>query len=298
MSFQQDLFDYVMAGHSILSIRTPEKDRALEDIVQVAKRLDRKVFVWSIATGWRNEQMNPVFRDATPNPQIAIQQINEMEDGSLLILKDFGPYVRHDTYMEDDVVVAWVDELRPLLPNENVQKTIVFLGAEFQVPLALRQNITEIVYDFPNETQIEEQVRFVCSGVETEEGQPYKAPEDMIKPIVRACKGMTQGQIQDRVSLAMRKCKGLNEEAVRVILHEKANVIRSSGLLNYREPPPGGLSTVGGLEGVKRRVQRAKRRFSDKAKDYGLRAPKGYLLVGVPGCGKTLISMAIPGIHA
>jgi hypothetical protein len=55
--------------------------------------------------------------------------------------------------------------------------------------------------------------------------------------LVTACRGMTQQQVEDRVALALRKFKKLNGEAARLILNEKAEVIRRTGLLDYRDPP-------------------------------------------------------------
>jgi hypothetical protein len=73
--------------------------------------------------------------------------------------------------------------------------------------------------------------------------------------LVTACRGMTQQQVEDRVALALRKFKKLNGEAARLILNEKAEVIRRTGLLDYRDPPAGGLDLIGGWENVKRHVQ-------------------------------------------
>jgi SpoVK/Ycf46/Vps4 family AAA+-type ATPase len=111
--------------------------------------------------------------------------------------------------------------------------------------------------------------------------------------IIRACQGMSQQQIMDRVSLVLRKHKNFTKDAVRTLFHEKGAVIRSSGLLQFIEPPKGGLDIVGGYEAVKEHVELDKPCFSDKAKEFGIDPPLGFLMVGISGCGKTLLATAV-----
>jgi hypothetical protein len=111
--------------------------------------------------------------------------------------------------------------------------------------------------------------------------------------LVTACRGMTQQQVEDRVALALRKFKKLNGEAARLILNEKAEVIRRTGLLDYRDPPAGGLDLIGGWENVKRHVQLDKPCFGPDAREFGIEFPRGLLLVGISGGGKTQMSLCI-----
>jgi SpoVK/Ycf46/Vps4 family AAA+-type ATPase len=104
---------------------------------------------------------------------------------------------------------------------------------------------------------------------------------------------MTQQQVEDRVALALRKFKKLNGEAARLILGEKAEVIRRTGLLDYRDPPAGGLDLIGGWENVKRHVELDKPCFGPDARDFGIEFPRGLLLVGISGGGKTQMSLCI-----
>jgi ATP-dependent 26S proteasome regulatory subunit len=300
--FQSVLCDYVQSGHALLNILTPEKDRARREIIEAAKDLNRSVFDWSVVSGWRDQNGKRQFTQASPDPRfpsedcdpfMAVNKIADLPANSLLIMRDFGTYLSKDTFPTFDQVIALIDEIREGLSSAAQCKTIIFLGPELSVPIILRHAITDIVYDLPAEGDIETLVRYVCEGIETPEGTGYTPDETQIPSVVRACKGMTQLQVIDRVALAMRRCKNLDQVAVRDILHEKAGVIKASGLLTYREPPPGGLSSVGGLEGIKAHVDLDKPCFGKKAEKFGLNPPKGVLLVGIPGCGKTLCSIAI-----
>lgn len=300
--FQESLIDYIQSGHALLSVLTPEKDRARQEIIQVANSLERAFFDWSVVSGWKDRNghvqftsmgMDPGAQNATCDPFIALTKVRELPPNSILVMRDFGFYMNQTTFPTFDQIIAALDELRPSLSTASESKTILFVGPEFQAPTILRHAITDVVFDMPGDGDIESLVRYVCEGTETADGKAYKPDEKQLPGIVQACKGMTQLQVIDRVALALRRCKKLDVSAVHDILREKASVIRASGLLTYRDPPPGGLTAVGGLEGVKRHVDLDRPCFSKEAAAFGLAPPKGILLVGIPGCGKTLCSLSI-----
>ena len=293
-SFKQDFTDYVLSGHAMLSIVTHEKDRAIQQMSDVANEIKREIFTWSIATGWLDAQGKPL-QESKPEgflPEDAIQSLGELDIGEgILVLKDFGYYLQHDTYNKFDIVISWLDTIKQLLSSEG--QTIVFLGPVFNIPQVLSQDITTVDFDLPDRDQIESQVRFVCEDVQTENGKKFTPNQSKINDIVDTCKGMTQNQIADRTALALRKHKNFNAEAVKTILGEKASIIKSTGLLTYIEPPDGGLDNIGGYDTLKNHVRLDMPCFSDKAQKFGIDYPKGIMLVGIPGCGKTLLAIAI-----
>ncbi len=218
-------------------------------------------------------------------------RIKSLSENSIFILKDFGYYLQYETYNKFDVVVSWLDNMKQVL--SNVGQTIVFVGPVFNAPNILSQDITAIEFNLPDKEQIEKQIKFVCENVQTENGDKFEPNQSKMNDIIDACKGMTQQQTFDRVALALRKHKDFNCKAVKTILNEKASVIKASGLLTYIEPPEGGLAMVGGYEALKDHVRLDIPCFSEEAQEFGIDFPKGIMLVGIPGCGKTLLSLAI-----
>jgi hypothetical protein len=89
----------------------------------------------------------------------------------------------------------------------------------------------------------------------------------------------------------LEELKTLNAEAAKLILHEKAEVLRRSGLLKYVEPPAGGLELIGGNENVKQHIARDRKCFTEEALSFGIDPPRGLMLTGISGCGKTQISL-------
>jgi ATP-dependent 26S proteasome regulatory subunit len=286
---RQSITDYILSGHAYLQVRTTEKTRFLIELKEVAAGLPtdgRPVFVWSQATGWRDLEGNPPNTPSgaqfgQPDPQKAPQEILELPEEALFVLKDFGHYLQAKTFSYFDVVIAWLGEIRDVLASTG--RTVLFLGPDFEVPPALANDITALDFPLPDDPAIEQSVRFVLDG--------HPLDEATLPSIVSACRGMTQQQVEDRTALALRKYKTLNADAARLILHEKAEILRRSGLLRYLEPPDGGLDLIGGCDHVKRHIQRDKACLSPEARAFGIDPPRGLLLTGIPGCGKTQISL-------
>jgi len=290
--FNSAISDYICSGHALLRVDTFEKDRAIAAIEEVAQSTDRTIYIWTISKGWVDKKGVAVC-DLKPEAPVEkhLEAIMKFPNEVILILNDFGGYLKHETYPTYDVVISWLDQLRKVVSSVN--QTIIFVGPDFDTPKPLLHDITRIEFDLPDEDHIKDRIEFVCSGVEKADGTDFEVDEDIIPQIVDACRGMTSQQTTDRVALALRKHKDLNEDAIQTIVDEKAGIIRASELLTYIEPPEGGLDNVGGYDALKEHILLDKPCFTQDARDYGIEFPRGILLVGIPGCGKTLLSVAI-----
>ncbi len=281
-----NLTDYILSGHAFLHCPTTEKTRFQSELTTIAESLPddgRQVFTWSHATGWLDSEGNAPsgVQIGQPDPQKVPQEILELPEAAIFVLKDFGYYVQAKDYSYADIVTAWLCEIRDVLASSG--RTVIFLGPDFEVPAALANDVTTVEFPLPNDEAIEKSVRFVMDG--------HDFDEAILPSIVSACRGMTEQQVEDRTALALRKFKTLNADAAKLILHEKADLLRRSGLLKYLEPPPGCMSLIGGCEAVKDHIRRDKTCFGEDAQAFGIDSPKGIMLVGISGCGKTAISL-------
>lgn len=291
-NFATDIADYICSGHALLHVDTFEKDRAITEIVEVATTIDRKVYIWSVARGWTDDKGTQVCEVKNTAPvENHLQAVLEFDEGIICILRDFGSYLKHATYPDYDIVISLLDELRKIVAS--VRQTIIFVGPDFHIPKQLLHDITQIDFNLPDNEQINERIEFVCSDVTKADGTKFELNKKVIPQIIDACRGMTSQQTVDRVALALRKHKDLNPDAIHTIVREKAGVIRASGLLTYIEPPSGGLANVGGYNALKQHIRLDKPCFAQKAREFGIEFPRGLMLVGIPGCGKTLLSLAI-----
>lgn len=290
--FQNDLADYILSGHALLSIDTFEKSRCIEHVSKVAKEIDRKILVWSVANAWVDEKNCKVEGAGGQSPpEEIIKSIDKMAENTIFVLKEFCIYLHHETYASYDLAISHIEELKELL--SNCGKTIIFLDSDFKMPQPLMHDITSIHFPLPQKEDILKSVKFVGEGVQTKDGKKFELNEELLPGVVDVCLGMTSQETIDRVSLAIRKTKSLEKNAIKIISKEKANIIKSSGLLEYRESPEGGLSIVGGYKALKRHILLDKPTFSEEAHAYGIESSKGILLGGISGTGKTLLSLAI-----
>jgi hypothetical protein len=141
--FRQSITDYVLSGHAYLHVHTPEKTRFVQELKEIASELPpkgRPIFVWSPATGWQDAEGQPAKTADSrelgqPNPQLAPQQILELPEEALFVLKDFGYYVTSRTFAYSDLVTAWLSEIRDVLAHTG--RTVIFVGVDFEIPAVL-----------------------------------------------------------------------------------------------------------------------------------------------------------------
>ena len=155
-SFRAQLADYVLSGHAFLHCPTTEKTRLIAELKALAESLPedgRKVFTWSHATGWHDADGNAAKSASgaefgQPDPQTVPQQILDLPENAIFVLKDYGFYVQHKTYSYADVVIAWLLEVRDALAATG--RTVIFLGPDFGVPPALANDVTTVEFPLPD----------------------------------------------------------------------------------------------------------------------------------------------------
>ena len=291
-NFKDNIQDYICSGHALLNVDTFEKDRAISEITEVAENTERYIYIWSIALGWLDNNGLSIGNIKSTAPiEDQLRAILEFPEGVICVLRDFGIYLKHETYPGYDIVVGWLDELRKIV--SSVKQTIIFVGPGLEIPLSLTHDIAQIDFDLPGNKAIEERIRFTCKDVVKSDGSKFELDEKILPEIIFACKGMTSSEIADRVALSLRKHKDLDSHSIKTLIREKASVINSSGILKYVEPKVAGLSDVGGYQVLKNHIKLDQPCFTQKARDFGIDYPKGILCVGVSGAGKTLMSTAI-----
>ena len=134
-------------------------------------------------------------------------------------------------------------------------------------------DVTTVDFPLPDDPAIVQSVQFVMYA--------HDIDETILPSIVSACRGVIQQQVEDRTATALLKFMTLNGDAAKPILNEKAELLRRSGLLNYLQPPTGGLDLIGGCGDVKQHIQRDQMCIGEDARKFGIDPPRGLLLVGI-----------------
>src|SRR5512138_3583471 len=284
--FVQELDVLVRARYPLVYLVTSEEQRLEAILAELAETHGKALLGWSVAKGFRREggSRTASAPDGAREPLAALAAIEKLSEPSLVVLKDFHPY------LQDPAVVRALRELSHAL--KSTFTTIVLLSPTLVIPPEIEKEIS--VLDVPLPTYrdllqlLKEIVGVVCQGNRAK----VELTRDDADQLIKAALGLTLAEAENAFAKAIAHDGRLSKDDVPLVLEEKRQVIRKSGLLEYY-PTEESLANVGGLDALKRWLSRRGAAFSEAARRFGLPEPKGLLLLGVQGCGKSLTAKAI-----
>lgn len=276
-------------------IASYEEDRVTKFIKKIATdevqvKYPREVFTWTQAKGLSSGEKNITSID-TPNK--LIEYIEKYEKDSVFVLYDFHVFFGCKQRPPEPTVVRALRDLIPVLKTSNVRKNIVFVSPDLVIPETLQKDI--VIYDFPlpNLEDISSRLQKMLDANKRINSDTL-TDEDR-ESLCKAALGLTMQEAENAFALAMVNDGGLNKDDINIILEEKMQVIRKTGMLEYVQSDLS-INDIGGLDNLKRWLLKRNNSWSEKAKKYCIPTPKGVLVTGVPGCGKSLTAKAMSTI--
>jgi SpoVK/Ycf46/Vps4 family AAA+-type ATPase len=274
---KEELNILIQAQYPLIYLITPEEERAEQSIAMIGQAMQRRVLVWSMTRGMVEfGQPLTVVQHSTTAPQMAIQSaIRERDEKVIFIFKDLHPF------LDSPEVIRYLRDA--ITGFKGTQKTIILMSPTQQVPIELEKEV--VVLDYPLPTMVE------LDSVLTQQlgSTQRKVTTEEREKLVKAALGLTQDEAQKVYRKAKVTAGQLTETEVDIVLSEKKQLIRRNGILEYIEVDET-IDSVGGLEELKHWIRQRSDAFTERARDYGLPQPKGMLILGVPGCGKSLIA--------
>lgn len=258
------------ARYPLIYVVAAEEDRVATHLQGVAERVTPPFFVWSVTRGIQDTEGNA--EPGTDDPMAALEHIRTAEKGTWVFF-DVHPY------LESPAVVRALKEVS--LGSVASPKTVILVSPVLRLPDELKH---AVVVDFPLPDV--DEAREVVKSAASQLG--LKLSKSAVSELSKALQGLTKIEMENVLAKSYIEHK---EFRVRAVVEEKKQIIRKSGLLEYYEP--GDIKEVGGMDYLKDWVMQRKKAFGDSARKYRLPAPRGLLLVGVQGCGKSLVSKAI-----
>ena len=270
----------VRAKYPILYLVSWEERRVEDAIQRVAKSLNRTLHTWTITQGVK--PMIPQAKVSKLSPELEIlAQIYDAPEGTIFLLRDFHPY------MKDFRVIRLLRDLAIRIRSKT--QTVILTGPVLSLPSDLEKDITVIDFPLPDSEDIEKCLDLVIQSLKNKPDIDVDLTPAEREVLVKSAQGLTLDEIDSTLARSLVEFRGLKPEAV---VREKRQIIRKSGLLEYYEPDSQ-LKDVGGMELLKEWLEKRTDSFTDRAREFGIPAPKGILLLGVQGCGKSLTAKAV-----
>lgn len=283
----------IRARYPLLYVLSWEEQRVLLQVMRIAARLNKKVFEWSVNTGLvpagTNLQSQKSRDTATQDPLVALGTVIDHVEPALYVFKDFHPFLK----CQNMAVIRRLREAATAL--KNTYKTIVIVSPLLEMPAELEKDVTILDFDLPRANDF---ALLLDRIVEEVKGNPklnVLLEGRMREQIVHSLLGLTLAEAENVLAKTLVQHRGLGKPSLDVIKTEKRQIIRKSGLLEYYDAEET-MESVGGLDALKDWLVKRSVVFSEQARSYGLPAPKGVLLLGVQGCGKSLMAKTISNI--
>jgi SpoVK/Ycf46/Vps4 family AAA+-type ATPase len=287
--------DYVLAGYPLLWVSTYEEYRAMTTFARElgASKKQYSYYSWDRAAGLQSYELVKGILKATTfkvEDSIVFKEIDDplsvlrwaekdLPEDSILFLKDYHHYAKKDIISRT---------IRNLIPSFKAQsKVLTILSHTVDIPIEIEKEITVVNFKLPDMDQLRITLKKICEDCSSP-GRVVEYPKDD-EEILKASLGMTSAEAENAFALSMIEKKKFDPA---IICREKAAIVKKTGLLEVIESNLT-LEDVGGLETLKGWLEARKDCFSEKAKAFRIDPPKGILLIGVPGTGKSLVAKAI-----
>jgi ATP-dependent 26S proteasome regulatory subunit len=263
----------------ILWIRSLEEERVESLLEQAAQRLgNRPLLRWDFVDGLRGAPNRE--GEAARNPMAALAALDPLPAGqeAILLLRDFH------RYCEDAGVCRRLRNLAGTLRQSA--RTLVITAPNWQLPAELDDSVTVLELPLPDAQEISQLLSSIAQAC----GEPLEPA--VLDQLSDACHGLSAQRVRQLAARALARRGRLSADDLAEVLEEKRQAIAKTELLEYC-PTEATPADIGGLDALKHWLEQRRLAFSEEARRYGLPLPRGVLLVGPQGTGKSLTAKAI-----
>ena len=293
-SFQNSLAVLAKARFPVLYVETFEERRALAAIRSAMEggllSTPRSVHTWSITTGL----VDPEGRvsPGTTDPLRALDAAQHVDRAAAFVFLDLHAHMGDGTRPADPAIVRKLRELAADFQNGLLARTLIIVAPALRIPPELEKDVHILDFPLPDETAIRRILDDLIAANAGNRRLRINLTETDKDRLVRASLGLTETEAEGALARARASDGVLDADDVTTVLQEKKQAVRKAGLLEYVDTDID-LAGVGGLDNLKRWLRRRDNSWLAEAAEYGIPAPRGVLITGVPGCGKSLTAKAV-----
>jgi len=283
---QRDLESLLASRFPLVAIESNEEKRARELLARIARGRNWPLYSWSVSEGLQGRDWAHPDTAQTNEPTAALRQIQRAGPAGLYVLLDFHPY------LEAPVNARVLKEIA--LDYERVARTLVLIGFEVPLPADLDKLAVRFRLSLPDPAAIKSIIRDeVQAWQAARTGADVKGERPAFDTLVRHLSGLTESDVRRLVRHALED--GLLDAAdVDRLISRKHEMLGKDSVLSF-EIDTARFSEVAGLAALKRWLERRREAFLGDAAALGVDVPKGIMLLGVQGCGKSLAAKAVAG---
>ncbi|WP_413160531.1 AAA family ATPase [Capilliphycus salinus ALCB114379] len=279
---QEELGILIEARYPLIYLVTSEEERSEQTIARIAQaKRQREVYVWTVTRGLvKYDQPRTTVQSNTVSPQAAVEWVIRHREpnvsGSIYIFKDLHPF-------KDSPEVTRC--LRDAIASfKDTNKTIILMSPVQEIPIELEKEVVVLDFALPDMKELNQVL-----SAQLEQARSRRISTETREKLLKATLGLTKDEAEKVYRKAYVTAGRLTEAEVEIVLSEKKQLIRRNGILEYIDVDET-IDAVGGLEELKRWLKQRSNAFTERAREYGLPQPKGMLILGIPGCGKSLIA--------
>jgi hypothetical protein len=274
----------VNSRHPIISVETSEEERIDALLGQVAIELDVPLYTWSVTTGLARMKAAPLYN--TDTPEAALTNIDVIHGDGIFILKDFA------RYCDNDKVCRRLRDLAEKFRGER--RSIVITAASLQLPPDLRGDAVPFQIGLPSAEDLLPSVRAAVVELNGANRIPLELDAEGVKQLAKNLTGLGQAEAVRTLRMCVLARRKMDDGLLDAVLDAKRATLRGEGLLETVRRDTS-FGDVAGLQRLRAWIAKRKSALTPEGQKFGLEPPKGVLITGVQGCGKSLAAQSVAG---
>lgn len=285
MNDRKALASLIQSGHCCLAISTLEEEYALGLVREIAVAGNRPAWMWSVSGGVQDAVVaGSVLVPETEDPVSGLSHFGQLSNSPLCITLDLAAHVREERTLR---------VLRNLLHQfQGTGSQLIMIDYLEELPQVIAEYTTRFPISLPDEQELEQIVVETLRRAHRERVIDIHMPRSGLRTIVRNLRGLSRRQAQEIIVDTVALDRRFDESDINTVLAGKRQALHKGRLLEYIEVPVS-LAEIGGLKRLKSWLAQRQNAFGEQAQNFGLTPPRGVLLLGVQGAGKSLCAKAI-----